>query len=106
MKRYGNGPHALYRLRDKDGHLLYVGCSLSPLARLSAHELHRVWATAIDNATFEWFPDRQTALAAETAAIKAERPEWNVHHKTNPKHAIGRFHDGYRRDDPTTWAVN
>lgn len=97
------GPCALYRCFSADSRLLYVGCSPSPLMRLKQHEKLQPWATEIKSVTVEWFPDRNVAMEAEKLAISAELPEWNVHHRPNPKHAIGVFDSDFRRNDPSTW---
>lgn len=68
----------LYRHFDTDGRLLYVGVSLSTVARLSSHMCESKWSGQIASITIERFPTRQEALAAEAAAIKLERPAHNV----------------------------
>lgn len=97
-------PCALYRLWDKSGGLLYVGCSTQPLSRMKSHEGIKPWATAVSAATLEWFPDKTAALVAEKEAIASELPEWNVHHRPNPKHSGGRLRRGFSHADPATWA--
>lgn len=97
------GPCALYRCWAVDGHLLYVGCSSSPLIRMKQHESFRSWATAIASVTLEWFPDKRSALTAEKAAIAVELPEWNIHGRPNPKRSAGRFNGRFHHDDRATW---
>lgn len=102
-KRRRHEPHAVYRLWSKDGRLLYVGCSLYLLQRMKEHSKTKAWGMDIARANFEWFPNQQSALEAERRAIAAERPEWNVHHRENPKRSRG-IHDGaLDRRNPTTW---
>lgn len=73
-------PTALYRHFAADGSLLYVGISLSPLARLSQHRDSSPWYGEIARVEVEWHPNREAALAAEKAAIQAEGPRHNVIH--------------------------
>lgn len=68
----------LYRHFDGDGRLLYVGVSLSAAARLSRHSVDSGWFRLVALVTLEWHPNRSMALAAERAAIRSERPEYNV----------------------------
>jgi hypothetical protein len=69
---------ALYRHYDAKGRLLYVGISLSALARLRQHQERSSWANAITRVTIEWHPSREVARAAEKRAIREERP---IHNK-------------------------
>jgi predicted GIY-YIG superfamily endonuclease len=71
-------PTALYRHFDADGKLLYVGISLSVVARLARHVNGSHWARQITMITIEWHSGRPEALAAEAAAIVAERPAFNI----------------------------
>jgi predicted GIY-YIG superfamily endonuclease len=106
MARYDDRPHCLYRLWSKDGGLLYVGCTASPLNRLKEHEFHKLWASSIASATMEWFPNRAQAMEAEWRAIQAESPEWNVHGNAKKKTKLrGRFNPAVDRFDPSTWAT-
>jgi hypothetical protein len=71
-------PTALYRHFDAHGKLLYVGISLSVVARLSRHVNGSHWSRQIAMITIEWHPGRPEALAAEAAAIVGERPAFNI----------------------------
>jgi predicted GIY-YIG superfamily endonuclease len=67
----------VYRCYDESGVLLYIGATYQLKERLKVHartrpEWHRV--TRVDEV---WYETRAEALAAESAAIAAERPEWN-----------------------------
>lgn len=73
-------PTALYRHFAADGSLLYVGISLSPIARLCQHRETSGWYGEIARVEVEWHPNREAALAAEKAAIQAEGPRHNVIH--------------------------
>lgn len=72
--------HALYRFYDADGVLLYIGITASVPTRLTRHRDNKPWWTHVTRIDIEHHPDRDTVLAAEKAAIKAERPRWNVVH--------------------------
>jgi predicted GIY-YIG superfamily endonuclease len=96
-------PHAVYRVFANDGRLLYVGCSIDVLSRVKNHEKNRPWSLEISSVSVEWHKDRDTALVAEKAAIASELPEWNVHHRPTPQHAIGRMMPTYDPRDPATW---
>lgn len=74
-----NEPHALYRHYDKDGRLLYVGITNDPGQRWEQHQ-GKNWWHHVDTTKIERYPDRAAVESAETAAIKAERPWWNITH--------------------------
>lgn len=67
----------LYRHFDKDGVLLYVGVSMSPLLRTSAHKRSR-WHKAIYCIKLTHFDTPSEAYAAEEIAIKSEMPIFNI----------------------------
>lgn len=75
-------PTELYRHYDKDGTLLYVGISLSTVARLGQHKTYSRWFEKIDTIKIERYTSRKAALAAEKRAIKSERPKYNKAHGT------------------------
>lgn len=81
MTIHPQGPTALYRLYDVDGHLLYVGISNDPEARWRSH-LYGIaqWPARAVRRTDEWFASRAEAEAAEYAAIKIEEPIFNGTH--------------------------
>lgn len=76
------GRTALYRHYAADGALLYIGISHDPEVRWEQH----YWWKQGDSArqTVEWFELRHEALAAEAAAIAAEKPKYNRHHNWDP----------------------
>lgn len=74
----------LYRHFNKDGTLLYVGISLSALARLKQHETSQ-WHDEIDSITIQKFLCRYAAEDAEMKAIKAENPLYNITHNNKSK---------------------
>jgi predicted GIY-YIG superfamily endonuclease len=71
---------ALYRLFDAKNTLLYIGISKRFGVRWQQHAKVQPWWPQVDHQTVHWHPDRETAEAAEVAAIKSERPLHNVMH--------------------------
>ncbi len=70
--------HQLYRHFDAAGQLLYVGISLSAVARLAAHKGSAHWYDQITSVSIEQCESREALLDAEREAILAERPLHNV----------------------------
>lgn len=70
-------PTALYRHFDGDGRLLYVGISLSAVARLAQHAHGSRWSHDIRRVDVEMHQTREAALAAERCAIVNEKPFYN-----------------------------
>jgi excisionase family DNA binding protein len=79
---------ALYRCHDERGDLLYVGISIGALGRLAEHQRTSHWFDYIATVSVEWFSTRLEAEAAERAAIRTEKPRFNVAH-ADPKPAVG-----------------
>lgn len=73
-----DGPTALYRHYDTDGTLLYVGITHDPDERRRMHARQSAWFPHSARCDLEWHEDRRAALRAETAAIRTERPLFNV----------------------------
>ncbi|MFI1067028.1 hypothetical protein ACH4TC_34720 [Streptomyces spororaveus] len=71
------GPAAVYRLRDDQGLLLYIGLSHSPQARYVQHEADKRWWPQVQHHTETWYDTREEAEAAERAAIGSEDPLYN-----------------------------
>jgi len=80
-----NEPTDLYKHFDSDHRLLYVGVSLSSIARLRQHR-QSDWYNDIAWVARKVYPTRAAALEAEREAIQQERP---LHNKThNPRHML------------------
>jgi predicted GIY-YIG superfamily endonuclease len=73
--------HALYRFFDADGVLLYIGITADVPARFKKHRDQKPWWNDVARIAIEQFPDRESVLAAEKRAIKAEQPRWNIQHQ-------------------------
>lgn len=74
--------HALYRFHATDGALLYIGITADPGTRWRTHAHEKPWWHEVGNITVETHPDRAAVLAAERAAIIAEKPRHNVTHNS------------------------
>lgn len=72
------GRTALYRHYDDRGVLLYVGIAHNPNDRAESHRRSSRWAKFSVEMSVEWLDTRPDALAAESSAIHAERPVFNV----------------------------
>lgn len=70
----------LYRLYDVAGVLLYVGISGDPAFRQTQHAADKPWWHEVAETTVEWFNNREVALGREGAAIRRERPKYNIKH--------------------------
>lgn len=71
----------LYRFFDAGGALLYVGKTVNPWQRLTAHGRTLVRGTTA-TITLERFATDEELAAAEARAIYVEQPEFNVNLKT------------------------
>ncbi|MEU8334716.1 GIY-YIG nuclease family protein [Micromonospora tulbaghiae] len=76
---------SLYRLFDADRRLLYIGITLNIGSRWKTHSGQKPDWSLVAHAEVEHLPTREAALAAERAAIQAEKPAWNVIHNRDPK---------------------
>lgn len=70
----------LYRIYDIAGVLLYVGISGDPAFRQSQHAADKPWWHEVDAMTVEWFNNREAAAGREGAAIRREKPKYNIKH--------------------------
>lgn len=76
----------VYRCYDVDGDLIYIGCTSNVKKRIATHlrggkAASRWLAVSMVRHEVEGpFADRAAALAAESAAISAERPVFNLQH--------------------------
>ena len=70
--------YALYRFRDADGRLLYVGQTSNFGRRLQQHRNTKPWIDAVTRIDVEWFEFSNEARAAEAHAIESEHPLYNV----------------------------
>ena len=73
-----NNGGAVYRHFAADGRLLYVGCSVNPLARLSCHVSQAKWFKQIARIDIVHYARGDEAIAAEAEAIRTENPVFNI----------------------------
>lgn len=76
---------SLYRFFNGADELLYIGITNRVPRRLGEHHEDKPWYLEIARVDVEHHPNRDAALAAEKAAIKAERPKYNIVHNRGPK---------------------
>ncbi len=74
--------HALYRMFDGNGDLLYVGISCHAQTRFRQHFDKQPWGKDVRDIKVEFFPNRESLSLAEKLAIKRELPKYNVVHST------------------------
>jgi len=70
--------HMLYRFYDRTDALLYVGITMNFPGRMGSHQGGKPWWSQLHHMTAEHFDTRAEALAAETKAIREEKPLFNV----------------------------
>ena len=71
----------MYRFWGTDGELLYIGISLSTVARMTQHRADKPWWPNIATITIETHEcTRYQMLAIERTAIVLEQPKHNVTH--------------------------
>lgn len=75
-----NEPHAVYRLFDEAGALLYVGMSHWPAGRIDNHRKDKPWRHEIHRWAVTWYRSKDAALSIERTAIEAELPKYNRAH--------------------------
>lgn len=83
--------HSLYRFFNASGDLLYIGRTMDARSRWRSHEKTKLWFNEVTSATREIFADAASLAAAESRAIRAEAPRYNVVHngKRRPTSGIG-----------------
>lgn len=68
----------VYRVYDESGRLIYVGETGNLVQRLEHHHLNTWWSPQIARIRASVYQNRESALAAERAAIRNEDPRWNI----------------------------
>ena len=84
MVRQLASAHAVYRMYDRDKNLLYIGKTGHGARRLNEHS-EKIWFPIVAMITLEWHASAAVAADAERAAIRAERPQYNVRLLDTPK---------------------
>lgn len=80
----------LYRLKNSEGRLLYVGITGNFDARLSQHRREKSWSNEIAAWELEYYATRREAEDAEQKAIKSEHPLHNVVHSRRTSSTGGK----------------
>ncbi len=69
--------HAVYRMWDHAGRLLYIGMSGRAGRRFDQHAEKR-WFPLVSTITLEWYATHAQARLAELRAIADEKPRYNI----------------------------
>ena len=72
----------VYRALAADGRVLYIGCSTMFGSRLRGHAASTAWFKEVASIAVEHHATYGDARRAEAAAIEAENPPHNTHHRT------------------------
>lgn len=95
LGNFRDEPHYVYRCFDADARLVYIGCTVDVQARMVSHRAERkarasLWLrTCMASYSVAGpYRGRAAALRAESAAIVAERPLFNLHHGRQPSWAV------------------
>ena len=84
MSELASAPHFVYRLYGADGAVLYAGCTHDVTRRLKGHAATQPWWLEVAWHAAEGPFTRTDGLARECAAIRAERPRYNVRDNPTP----------------------
>jgi predicted GIY-YIG superfamily endonuclease len=92
---------ALYRWRDEQGTLLYIGITHDVARRDAGHAAKSPWWCFAQRQSAEWFPNRADAETAEREAIRNEAPLFNRQHNDTPaaRQRIGEYLGAHKRMD-------
>lgn len=74
-------PHVLYRMRNTEKDLLYVGISNDPKSRWEDHAEGKSWWLEVASVEIEHFANREDVERAEREAIDLEKPRYNIAHR-------------------------
>lgn len=86
--RPGVTDHLLYKPRDCNGRLLYVGITNDTTRRFREHAESKDWWHTVARIDVFHYPTRADLAAAEIVAIKRERPIHNVAHAGNNRRRV------------------
>jgi predicted GIY-YIG superfamily endonuclease len=82
---------AVYRFYDRHEELLYVGISNDPRRRWKQHAKEKTWYPQVRHQTVTWYDSERAARRAESAAIRQERPHFNIAGAIRPPRARFAF---------------
>ena len=78
-------PACVYRALADDGSPLYIGFTEDLPGRLTRHVAKSPWIGEVTRWSFTAYGSVSQAAAAEVAAIRSERPKYNVVHNREPR---------------------
>lgn len=92
---------ALYRWRDEQYNLLYVGITYDVDRRQKKHASNSPWWVFTRRLEVEWLPNRLVAEELERKAIRREHPIFNRQHNDTPaaRQRIAEYLQGHKRMD-------
>lgn len=90
----------VYRHYDADDVLLYVGASVSPIARAEEHASCAAWYRQIARIDLQWFATYAEAIDAERRAIRDESPKHN-----KMRYGAISPHDEPKSNAEATWLI-
>lgn len=71
-------PYFVYRVFDATDTLLYIGCTMAPWQRFTAHRAQSAWYPRAARVTWQFAGQQADARWVERKAIMSERPLHNV----------------------------
>lgn len=74
---------ALYKHKNADGHIIYVGVAKNIGARSAQHLNNSEWQAEIASIDVEWYENSLLAELMEIKLIKSLRPKYNKAHNNN-----------------------
>ena len=86
---------AIYKHKNKDGEIIYVGISNNAHNRAARHLSTSEWREEIHSIDVQWMPNRLIAEIKEIELIKELRPKHNVMHN-NDEHVVQAVHKRLR----------
>lgn len=96
-----DGQFVLYRMSDDAGWLLYVGRTVNLENRLGAHRNMKPWWPRVQTIQLEHFATYEALVEAETAAIEAEAPLYNLDKVPKGQRETGAIARDKRKDGHT-----
>jgi predicted HicB family RNase H-like nuclease len=84
----------VYRLWSSDDELLYIGCSIRPLIRLTQHAREKAWWSEVSSMTAERYGSVEEARQCELRAIATEAPRHNVASTPNRSSRRQQYREG------------
>lgn len=79
-RKYMSMQTDVYRVRDADGRLLYVGISVNFWMRSREHRTYAPWWSLASHGTLDAYRNRREAALVEARAIRDEAPLFNAAH--------------------------